>query len=130
MEDTPFKPRRAYRPIQVVCNPKEKALIQANAKMAGLPVSSFLRLVGQGYKVTGIVDFEHMKELTRINGDLARLGGLLKLWLVGNPRMKPFGSEHIQALLSKIDDQTDELIQIARKVASYTDRANIPSDEK
>ncbi len=34
-----------------------------------------------GYHIFGVMDYEQVCELARINGDLSRLGGLLKLWL-------------------------------------------------
>ncbi|MDN8926684.1 conjugal transfer transcriptional regulator TraJ, partial [Staphylococcus aureus] len=65
--------------------------------------------VGQGYKITGVVDYEHVRELARINGDLGRLGGLLKLWLTDDPRTARFGDATILALLAKIEEKQDEL---------------------
>lgn len=114
--------------MKVFCLEEEKALIRANARAAGLSVSAFLRIVGQGYRVTGIVDFEHMKELARINGDLARLGGLLKLWLTDDPRLKQFGKSHILSLLGKIDERSLELVQVAQRIGSYKGRSNLPEN--
>ena len=34
-----------------------------------------------GYQVDSIVDIKQVNELSRVNADLGRLGGLLKLWL-------------------------------------------------
>ncbi|WP_419593755.1 plasmid mobilization protein, partial [Thiolapillus sp.] len=60
---------------------EERQIIERQAKQAGMSVARYLREVGQGYPINGIVDDEQVRELARINGDLGRLGGLLKLWL-------------------------------------------------
>lgn len=62
-------------PIKVYCLPDERALIEENAKRAGMSVGGYLREVGQGYQITDIVDYEHVRELARINGNLGRLSG-------------------------------------------------------
>ena len=67
-------------PIKVYCLPDEKAQIQKNAEASGLSVASFIRKVAMGYQVESIVDIKQVIELSRVNADLGRLGGLLKLW--------------------------------------------------
>ena len=73
--------RKNSTPIKVYCLPDEKAQIQENAEASGLSVASFIRKVAMGYQVESIVDIEQVVELSRVNADLGRLGGLLKLWL-------------------------------------------------
>jgi len=101
--------RKNSPPIKVYCLPEEREQIEANAKAAGMSLSTFLLTVGQGYKVTGIVDFEQVRELARINGDLGRLGGLLKLWLTNDVRTAQFGEATIRALLNRIEAKQDEI---------------------
>ena len=60
---------------------EEKAAIEKNASDCGLKTAAFLRNVGIGYQVKGIVDQKAILSLVRVNADLGRLGGLLKLWL-------------------------------------------------
>lgn len=79
--------RKGCPPIYVYCLPNEKAEIEAMAKMTGHSASGFLRLVGQGYSVRSLLDYEHVQELAKINGDLGRLGGLLKLWLTDDAKL-------------------------------------------
>jgi hypothetical protein len=81
-----------------------------------MSLSTFLLTVGQGYKVTGIVDFEQVRELARINGDLGRLGGLLKLWLTNDVRTAQFGEVTIRALLNQIEAKQDEIGQVMKSV--------------
>jgi hypothetical protein len=57
-----------------------------------------------------------VEELARINGDLGRLGGLLKMWLNDDPRIARFGESTILAVLSKIEDTQQEMQRIMRDV--------------
>lgn len=83
--------RKTQAPIKVYCLPEERAEIETMARKSGHSVSTYLRLVGQGYRVASIVDYEHVQELAKINGDLGRLGGLLKLWLVDDAKLSLHG---------------------------------------
>jgi hypothetical protein len=109
MDDEKKTTRKGSPPIKVYCLPDERALIEENAKRAGMSVGGYLRELGQGYQITGIVDYEHVRELARINGDLGRLGGLLKLWLTDDVRTARFTDATILALLAKIEEKQDEL---------------------
>jgi hypothetical protein len=91
-------PRRQH--LRVPVFPEEKELIEANAKRA-VSVARYLRDVGQGYQIKGVMDYEYVRELVRVNGDLGRLGGLLKLWLTDDPRTARFGDATILALLGR-----------------------------
>ena len=71
--------RKGSPPIKVYCLPEERRQIEANANASGLSLSTYLLNVGVGYQIRGIVDHKQVEELARINGDLGRLGGLLKL---------------------------------------------------
>lgn len=68
-----------------------------------MSAAHYLREVGQSYKIKGVVDCEQIPELARINGDLGRLGGLLKLWLTDDVRTAQFSQSTILAVLSKIE---------------------------
>ena len=104
--------RKENSPIKVYCLPEEKAQIETNAKAAGMSLSSYLLAVGQGYKIQGIVDFEQVKELAKINGDLGRLGGLLKLWLSHDPRTRHIDAATLRAVLAKIESTQAEMSNI------------------
>ena len=108
--------RKGSTPIKVYCLPEERALIEQNAAAAGLSLSAFLLAVGQGYEVKGITDYERVRELARINGDLGRLGGLLKLWLTDDVRTARFGEATILALLGRIEATQDEMARVMKAV--------------
>ncbi|AGS40913.1 conjugal transfer transcriptional regulator TraJ [Cycloclasticus zancles] len=108
--------RKSSPPIKVYCLPEEKLRIEAQAERAGMSAARYLREVGQGYQIKGVVDFEQVRELARINGDLGRLGGLLKLWLTDDVRTAQFGQSTILAVLSKIEATQEEMGKVMTKV--------------
>lgn len=116
MEKDKKPTRKGSPPIKVYCLPEERELIVANARAAGMSLSAFLLAVGQGYQVSGIVDYERVRELARINGDLGRLGGLLKLWLTNDERTSHFNEATIRALLGRIDATQDEMGRVMMSV--------------
>ena len=108
--------RKGSTPIKVYCLPEERAAIEANAQAAGMSTSAYLLAVGQGYQVKGVTDFENVRDLVRVNGDLGRLGGLLKLWLTDDLRTLQFGEATILALLGRIEATQDEMSRIMKAV--------------
>ncbi len=108
--------RKNTAPIKVYCLPEEKELIATNAAQAGKSTSSFLLAIGQGYEVAGVVDAEQVREMARINGDLGRMGGLLKLWLTNDKRTADFKKSTLVYLLQRIEANQEELAQTMSKV--------------
>jgi hypothetical protein len=108
--------RKNSPPIKVYCLPTERAKIQENAAAHGMTLSNYLLSVGMGYPIKNILDNCRVTELARINGDLGRLGGLLKLWLTDDKRTAAFGENTIRAVLSKIADTQDEMVDVMRQV--------------
>lgn len=109
---------RKQTSLRVYVLPEEKAAIEANAHQAGLSVAAYLRNVGLGYRVTGITDHKHVEELVRINGDLGRLGGLLKLWLTNSEKTKKIGLAHIAHVLSSIEQTQAEMLKTIRLIVT------------
>jgi len=104
--------RKSSTPLKVYCLPEERLQIEENAKAAGKSVSSFLKEVGQGYKVSGITDHHQVIKLAKVNGDLGRLGGLLKLWLTNDERTAHFNMATIYTLLARIDVAQEKMTKI------------------
>jgi hypothetical protein len=109
------KPTRKKR-LRVPVLPVEEAAIKKMAASTGLPVAAYLRNVGLGYQVRSILDNKRVEELALINGDLGRLGGLLKLWLTDDQRVAQYGERLIRALLNKIENTMDQMLGIMRTV--------------
>lgn len=102
--------------MRVPVLPDEELEVKRLAASAGLPVAAYLRNVGLGYRVSGILDNKRVEELARINGDLGRLGGLLKLWLTDDARTATFGESTIRAVLAKIEDTQAEMHDVMRSI--------------
>ena len=108
--------RKRRQHLRVPVFPDEKEEIERQARQAGLSVARYLREVGQGYQIKGVVDYEQVRELARINGDLGRLGGLLKLWLTDDGRTARFGDATIRRLLERIEGTQDEMGQVMKTI--------------
>jgi hypothetical protein len=115
-EDEKLTGRIRRHHLRVPVFPEEKAEIVQQAAQAGMSVARYLREVGQGYAIRGVVDLEQVRQLARINGDLGRLGGLLKLWLTDDVRTLRFGDTTILALLGRIEETQDEMGKVMKSV--------------
>ena len=133
MEQEREATRKGSTPIKVYCLPGEKAQIAENAKAAGLSLSTFLLRVGAGFEVRTVLDYQRIDDLAKINGDLGRLGGLLKMWLSNEERLntsrprargeertkgarRAMRPEELRALLLKIERNQEALRAIMQTV--------------
>jgi len=98
--------RKGSPPIKVWLLPEEKEGIEESARRVGLSASAYLRNIGLGLTVRGVLDQHAVIELSKINGDLGRLGGLLKMWLSNDERLAVFKQDQIQHSI------LDALVQI------------------
>lgn len=113
--------RKNTPPVKVYCMPDERAQLQASASAAHKSLSTYLLNVGLGYPVRSILDQRCVEDLLRVNADMGRLGGLLKLWLTNDERTAAFSESTIRALLSKIEATQDELLDVVRTVLTPRD---------
>lgn len=98
--------RKRIQQLQVPVLPAEAAAIKSHATNCRLSVAAYLRNVGMHYQPKTVFDADIGLELVRINGDLGRLGGLLKMWLTNDERLKLFGAGQI---VPKINSLLDEI---------------------
>jgi len=114
--------RRERPRIRVTTDEEEALAIKTQAKAAGLSVSAYLRHVGMGYPIRSILDHERVKDLIRVNTDLGRLGGLLKLWLSNDERLSLKNFPHIDrtivAAVNKIEANQEVLRDIMKQVVT------------
>ena len=87
--------------ISVWLLPDEKAAIQNRAKAHSMSDSAYLRALGLDFPVKSTLDQEAILELAKINGDLGRLGGLLKMWLTNQDRA--INEERVKSLLGQLE---------------------------
>lgn len=67
--------------IWVRVTPEEHADILSSADKAGLSLSTFAKRACLGQKIESKVDVRAVLDLLKVNADIGRVGGLLKLWL-------------------------------------------------
>ncbi len=80
----------------------EEQEIRTKARDTGLSVAKYMRQVSLGYFVPSAIDNQQVEKLLRINGDLGRIGGLLKMWLTNDVRLKITTKAEIEATLATI----------------------------
>ena len=110
--------RKNSPPLKIYCLPQEAQAIKAQARAAGLSVAAYLRNVGLGMEVKSILDYARIDDLAKVNGDLGRMGGLLKLWLTNDERLRQVRAEEIRAVLTKIERNQDAMRAIMQTVLS------------
>jgi hypothetical protein len=104
---------RGKKPFNVWVTADERAKIEQLAKATRLSVSTYLRTLGLGYEPRSVLDAERVGELLQVCGDLGRMEGLLKMWMVDWP-----GSGVPEANVRQLLDQIGEVReQIVEKVA-------------
>lgn len=107
--------------VNIRMTQQEYQEITQKASNFGLTISRYLRDLSLNYPITCIADQKTAHNLLQIAGDLGRLGGLFKLWLMNNEKDKPNFSENrtyndIEEVLSKILELQDVMKQQALKI--------------
>lgn len=124
--------QRRRRHLRVPVTEEEGHQIEALAQQTGLSIAAYLRLIGLGYQPRSVVDLDQIRELVRVNGDLGRLGGLLKLWLSDDEKLADFEPGKMQRIihgvLTKIEANQEELRTVAGTVLRV--RSGIPRPRK
>ena len=110
-EKTVFEPKDRGRPLKAFVSPSERLAIENKAAAAGLSVSAYLRAVALGSKIEPVQDQHAILSLLKVNADLGRLGGLLKLWLTTRPG-EGSSTVEVRRLLRDIEAQQIKLRSI------------------
>jgi len=97
--------------IEVWVTPDERAEIAARAEQAGLSLSAYMRAAGLNHPVPSVLDLKAVADLGRVNGDLGRVAGLLKLWLA-EKRGQGARPVDVEALMRRFQALQTELHQI------------------
>ena len=116
--DNKFKTptRKNGRHLRVPVLPNEENQIKSNSATAGLSIAEYLRRISLGYQIQSSIDKDYILQLAKINGDLGRLGGLLKLWLTQDKRVAHFDLQTIKILLTGIKTTQDAMFEVVKKL--------------
>ncbi|GJM05858.1 MAG: conjugal transfer relaxosome component TraJ [marine bacterium B5-7] len=102
--------------LRVPVLPIEEIEIKRKAQETGLSVAEYLRNLGLGYRVPSVIDNRQVDSLLKINGDLGRLGGLIKLWLTNDERTKLIGKSRLQMTLDSIQNTQSTMLRAIMKL--------------
>ncbi|HAU1304126.1 TPA: conjugal transfer transcriptional regulator TraJ [Legionella pneumophila] len=108
--------RKNGRHLRVPVLPNEETQIKTNAANAGLSIAEYLRRVSLGYPLQSAIDKDQVIQLAKINADVGRLGGLLKLWLTQDKRVAYFDHATVMTLLKKIRVLQDAMFEVVKKL--------------
>ena len=78
--------------------------------------SAYLRALGLDMPVKSTLDQEAILELAKINGDLGRLGGLLKMWLTNQDRA--INETRLTALMAGLEETQALLLEKVERLAA------------
>jgi hypothetical protein len=107
------KTRRESTPVKVWVTAAEKAAISEKAAAHSMSASAYLRALGLALPIESTVDQRAVLELLKINADLGRLGGLIKMWLTSNDTWE---SSSGQAMERKLDGTLNEIRALQKKM--------------
>lgn len=93
----------------------ERDEIQARARATGLSVSAYLRAVGLGHEPPSVYDLSAVDAIARVNGDLGRFGGLLKLWLGERPGQGARVAD-VEGLLRQTRELQRQMLELMARV--------------
>ncbi len=96
--------------LRVPVLPEEEMMIKTKATEAGLTIAEYLRNLGLGYSVPSVIDNRQVDALLKINADLGRLGGLIKLWLTNDRRTKYIGKSQLYMTLDTIQETQSAML--------------------
>ena len=111
-----IKKERRDKKLRVPVLPIEEAEIKNKATDAGLTVAEYLRNLGLGYQVPSVIDNRKVDALLKINADLGRLGGLIKLWLTNDKRAKLIGKSQLYLTLDSIRNTQSAMLNEIMKL--------------
>lgn len=98
---------------------EEYQAIKEKSTNTGLSASAYLRNLGMNYPIKSVVDQRALFELVQCRADLGRLGGLFKMWLIGeNGNWGDLGTRRYE----DINDLVDDLIQEEEKLLRLAQR--------
>jgi mobilization protein NikA len=109
------KTRKESTPIKVWVTPEEKAAIAAKADAHSLSASGYLRRLGLAMPLQSTIDQRAILDLVKINADLGRFGGLIKMWLTTNA---DFESLSAQGLQRKLENTLSDVRQLQKKMSA------------
>ncbi len=122
--------------LKVMITTYEKARIAANATACGMTMSSYARTLLNGGIPLSLSDLSDLKEVFRLNADLGRLGGLLKMLLTNDERLNDMGRDMATVTIDNVlvdirvtqDLLKNEVMSVLRKRNPSANNADFDGD--
>jgi hypothetical protein len=108
------KTRRECTPVKVWVTGTEKAAIGKKAAAHSMSSSRYLRALGLALPIQCTIDQRAVLDLLKINADLGRLGGLIKMWLNSD---QSFESGSGQALQRKLNGTLNQIQTLQKQMS-------------
>ena len=109
--------RTKLLPIRV--NENEYKIITEKAQAHNQNTSTYLRNLSMNYPVKSMVDRQAVTALLKVNGDLGKVGGLFKMWLMRNGEYKDdFSGERTYKDIDALVNELQGLMRSLRECAS------------
>jgi len=116
-DDTKNGAPRRERTLRFRVTADEAQEIEGRAVSAGLTISDYLRAAAANHPIRSVYDLRAVVDLGRVNGDLGRVAGLLKLWL-GEKRgqgAQPIDVEKMMADFRRLQAELHAVMRAALK---------------
>lgn len=91
------------------------AEIEDKARQANMSLSAYLSAVGRNSPIRSVVDLLAVADLAKVNGDLGRVAGLLKLWLA-EKRGQGASTMDVEAMMNNFRKLQSEVLAIMSRV--------------
>lgn len=95
--------REERYPVRLTTEEKKK--VEELAALYGMKKAPYMRAVALQHKLVPLIDLESIKQLNKVNNDLARLGNLLKYWLANDVKLQVATRMKIENRLPEILDE-------------------------
>lgn len=105
----------------------EISKIELLAKATGMTTSSYIKSVSLGYKPQSLIESEKVKDILKVNADLARLGNLLKAWIFNDVKYQIAFRMKIE---SKLDESLNRIDDLRGKIDFIVDEIIKDMDKK
>lgn len=93
--------------IQIYLKSEEFEAIRRKAEQVRLSMSAYARNLCLGYEPKSVAKAQAIRELVKVNADMGRVGGLLKLWLSEPDR----NQMEVRRLLHELEAARNRLIE-------------------
>jgi hypothetical protein len=106
--------RKKSAHIMVRVSPEDKEQIENAAAQCDLSAPAYLRNLGLAYEPKSNIDAQAIERLAHLHGDMGRVGGLLKLWLVDELKGESAQNLNIPYLVKEILNLQQEIGEVVR----------------